>query len=115
MNHVFTSDRHDALREEVRAFADQVVRPRVARMEDTREVDHELSTAIARRGWIGATIPAEYGGMEVGPLGKTIIIEELSPVSAGQGAMVQASQLGVAKILHCGTEAQRRHWLPPMA
>jgi alkylation response protein AidB-like acyl-CoA dehydrogenase len=115
MNQVFTNDRHEAVREEVRAFAEQHVRPRVAQMEDSREVDHELSTAIARRGWIGATIPAEYGGMELGHLGKTLIIEELSRVSAAMGAMAQASQLGVAKILHFGTEAQRRRWLPPIA
>jgi acyl-CoA dehydrogenase len=115
MNQVFTNDRHEAVREEVRAFAEQHVRPRVAQMEDSRDVDHELSTAIARRGWIGATIPAEYGGMELGHLGKTIIIEELARVSAAMGAMAQASQLGVAKILHFGTEAQRRRWLPPIA
>ncbi|MEZ0106666.1 alkylation response protein AidB-like acyl-CoA dehydrogenase [Catenulispora sp. EB89] len=115
MNQVFTNDRHEAVREEVRAFAEQHVRPRVAQMEDSREVDHELSAAIARRGWIGATIPVEYGGMELGHLGKTIIIEELSRVSAAMGAMAQASQLGVAKILHFGTEAQRRRWLPPIA
>jgi alkylation response protein AidB-like acyl-CoA dehydrogenase len=115
MNQVFTNDRHEAVREEVRAFAEQHVRPRVAQMEDSRDVDHELSTAIARRGWIGVTIPAEYGGMELGHLGKIIIIEELSRVSAAMGAMVQASQLGVAKILHFGTEAQRRRWLPPVS
>lgn len=115
MNQVFTNDRHEAVREEVRAFAEQHVRPRVAQMEDSRDVDHELSAAIARRGWIGATIPAEYGGMELGHLGKTIIIEELARVSAAMGAMAQASQLGVAKILHFGTEAQRRRWLPPIA
>jgi len=115
MNQVFTNDRHESVREEVRAFAEEQVRPRVAQMEDSREVDHELSTAIARRGWIGATIPSEYGGMELGHLGKTIIIEELSRVSAAMGAMAQASQLGVAKILHFGTEEQRRQWLPPIA
>lgn len=115
MNQVFTNDRHEAVREEVRAFAEQHVRPRVGQMEDSRDVDHELSTAIARRGWIGATIPAEYGGMELGHLGKTIIIEELARVSAAMGAMAQASQLGVAKILHFGTETQRRRWLPPIA
>ena len=53
--------------------------------------------------------------MELGHLGKTIIIEELARVSAAMGAMAQASQLGVAKILHFGTEAQRRRWLPPIA
>lgn len=31
------------------------------------------------------------------------------------GAMVQASQLGVAKILHFGSERQKRRWLPGIA
>jgi alkylation response protein AidB-like acyl-CoA dehydrogenase len=84
-------------------------------MEASRGVQHELSRLIARQGWIGVTIGAEYGGMSLGHLAKTIIIEELSRVSAAMGAMVQASQLGVAKILHYGDEVQRQTWLPAVA
>ena len=46
--------------------------------------------------------------MGLGHLAKTIIIEELSRVSGAMGAMAQASQLGVAKILHFGTEQQKQ-------
>jgi len=53
--------------------------------------------------------------MGLGHLAKTIIIEELSRVSGAMGAMVQASQLGVAKILHFGNEIQRKTWLPAIA
>lgn len=91
------------------------VRPRIAAMEAAGGVDHEMSTEIARRGWIGATIPAEYGGMGLGHLGKTIIIEELARVSGAMGAMVQASQLGVAKVVHFGDDRQKRWWLPRFA
>ena len=59
---------------------------------------------IAARGWIGVTIPRRYGGMGLGHLAKTIIIEELARVSGAMGAMAQASQLGVAKVVHFGTE-----------
>ena len=61
------------------------------------------------------TIGPQYGGMGLGHLAKTIIIEELSRVSGAMGAMVQASQLGVAKILHFGDEIQRKMWLPAIA
>lgn len=111
----FVDRRHERLRAEVRRFAEEEVRLRVPRMETTREVDYELSRAIARQGWIGATIPRRYGGMGIGHLGKTIIIEELSRVSGAMGAMVQASQLGVAKVIHFGSEEQKAHWLPLFA
>jgi alkylation response protein AidB-like acyl-CoA dehydrogenase len=111
----FTDQYHDALRAEVRGFAEDEVRPRVAEAEELQQIDHDLSRAIARRGWIGATIPRVYGGMGLGHVAKTIIIEELSRVSGAMGAMVQASQLGVAKVIHFGTEEQKCSWLPRFA
>lgn len=40
---------------------------------------------------------------------------ELSRVSGAMGAMVQASQLGVAKIVHFGDDEQKKTWLPAIA
>lgn len=108
----FMAYEHHCLREEVRHFAETVVRPRVADMEQSRSVDHTVSRLIAGKGWIGVTVQPEYGGMGLGHLAKTIIIEELARVSGAMGAMVQASQLGVAKILHFGNETQKQRWLP---
>jgi alkylation response protein AidB-like acyl-CoA dehydrogenase len=84
-------------------------------MEAGRSVHRDLSRLIARQGWLGATISKDHGGMEVGHLAKTIIIEELSRVSGAMGAMVQASQLGVAKIVHFGSDTQKKTWLPAIA
>jgi alkylation response protein AidB-like acyl-CoA dehydrogenase len=84
-------------------------------MEATKTASVGLSRLIARQGWIGATVPQGYGGMGVGHLGKTVVIEELSRVSGAMGAMVQASQLGVAKIIHFGNEEQKKTWLPAIA
>ncbi|MPY61297.1 acyl-CoA dehydrogenase family protein [Streptomyces spongiae] len=115
MEHVFTTQDHEDLRQRVRDFAERDVRPLIPEMEASRTATVELSRLIARQGWIGATIDPSYGGMGAGHLAKTIIIEELSRVSGAMGAMVQASQLGVAKIIHFGNEAQKRRWLPPIA
>jgi alkylation response protein AidB-like acyl-CoA dehydrogenase len=111
----FMTKVHHRLREEVRAFAEHVVRSRVAEMERVRSVDHATSQLIAETGWIGVTIDPEYGGMGLGHLAKTIIIEELSTVSGAMGAMVQASQLGVAMILHFGNQRQKCRWLPAVS
>ncbi|MFF2503820.1 acyl-CoA dehydrogenase family protein [Streptomyces sp. NPDC058067] len=115
MDGYFMTDRHEILRAEVRAFAEAKVAPRIADMEASRDVEHELSRLIAKEGWLGVTIDQGYGGMGMGHLAKTIIIEELSRVSGAMGAMVQASQLGVAKIIHFGSEEQKLKWLPAVA
>jgi alkylation response protein AidB-like acyl-CoA dehydrogenase len=88
---------------------------RVAEMERTGNVECELASMIAAKGWIGATIDPAYGGMGAGHLAKTLIIEELARVSGAMGAMVQASQLGVAKVIHYGSEEQKQTWLPRFA
>jgi acyl-CoA dehydrogenase len=108
----FTTPEHERLRVEVRDFAEAKVAPRVTEMEQSRSVHVELSRLIAQQGWLGVTVDPRYGGMGLGHLAKTIIIEELSRVSGAMGAMVQASQLGVAKIVHFGSEEQKRRWLP---
>lgn len=115
MQQYFTDQRHEDLREAVRAFAEDQIRPRVPELEAARTVSHDLSRLIARQGWLGVTIDKEYGGMGAGHLAKTIIIEELSRVCGAMGAMVQASQLGVAKIIHFGDDRQRKTWLPGIA
>lgn len=115
MTSYFTTDCHDRLRQEVREFAESRVRPLVPEMEVAKTVQYALSRLIARQGWIGVTIGREYGGMGLGHVAKTIIIEEISRVSGAMGAMVQASQLGVAKILHFGSERQKDNWLPAIA
>ncbi|GCB49655.1 acyl-CoA dehydrogenase family protein [Streptomyces sp. NL15-2K] len=115
MERYFTSGWHEDMRHRVREFAERDVRPRIAEMEASRAVAHGLSRLIARQGWIGVTIPKAYGGMGAGHLAKTIIIEELARVSGAMGAMVQASQLGVAKIIHFGSAQQKGTWLPRIA
>jgi alkylation response protein AidB-like acyl-CoA dehydrogenase len=84
-------------------------------MEKSRVVEVDLARSIAGRGWIGVTVDPQYGGMGLGHLAKTIVIEEISRVSGAMGAMVQASQLGTAKILHFGSEQQKCRWLPAVS
>ncbi|MFI0219101.1 acyl-CoA dehydrogenase family protein [Streptomyces lydicus] len=115
MSDAYLAEHHHQLRAEVRAFAESQVAPRVPEMERNGAIETELAAAIAQQGWIGATIDKAYGGMGAGHLAKTIIIEELSRISGAMGAMAQASQLGVAKIIHFGSERQKRTWLPQVA
>jgi acyl-CoA dehydrogenase len=115
MTSYFTTEHHDRIRERVRAFAETEICPYVADMEASRTFQRRLPRFMAIQGWMGATIGREYGGMNIGHVGKTVLIEEISRVSGAMGAALQASQLGVAKIIHFGNEDQKRKWLPAIA
>ncbi|MFE3900585.1 acyl-CoA dehydrogenase family protein [Streptomyces sp. NPDC059153] len=115
MSGLYLTPQHEQLRQAVRTFAECEVAPRVAEMEQSGAVERDLVSLMARQGWIGATIPPEYGGMSVGHAAKTLIIEEIAQVSPAMGAAVQASQLGMAKILHFGSDQQKETWLPQIA
>lgn len=115
MSDYYLTDEHRQLRESVRAFAQAEIRPHVQDMENARALAPELSRHIARQGWLGATISPVHGGMGAGHVAKTVILQEVSKVCAAMGAMLQASQLGAAKIIHFGSAEQRQAWLPGIA
>ncbi|WP_151638183.1 acyl-CoA dehydrogenase family protein [Noviherbaspirillum aerium] len=72
----------------------------------------EFSCEMAKRGWVGMTLPREYGGANLDAFSRFVLVEELliagAPVSAHWIADRQSGPL----ILKYGTEAQRRFYLP---
>jgi alkylation response protein AidB-like acyl-CoA dehydrogenase len=105
-----------ALREEVRAFLAENLRPGDAR-DDGWIVgfSREFSRALGARGWIGYTWPKRYGGSEGSYLERLIITEELLRAGAPVGAHWLADrQIGPA-LLAYGSEEQRQEMLPRIA
>ncbi len=74
--------------------------------------DADFSRKLAARGWIGLTLPAEYGGAGRSAFARFVLVEELlargAPVSAHWIADRQSGPL----ILKYGSEPQRNHYLP---
>ena len=71
---------------------------------------------LADDGWLGVTIPEEYGGAGLGMLEMAIVIEELSR-AGGQGGIlfVLTPVFGGISIQRHGTEAQKERYLPAIA
>ncbi|GJG97262.1 acyl-CoA dehydrogenase family protein [Cupriavidus pauculus] len=74
--------------------------------------DASFSQALARRGWVGITLPAQYGGAGLDAFSRFVLVEELlacgAPVSAHWIADRQSGPL----ILRYGSDAQRAFYLP---
>ena len=104
----------EALRPAVRAFLDEALRgrptDRLAR--SWMGFDAGFSRALAAQGWVGLTLPRQYGGGGQDAFHRFVLAEELlargAPVSAHWIADRQSGPL----ILKYGSEVQRAFFLP---
>lgn len=74
--------------------------------------DPEFSRELAARGWIGLTLPVEYGGQGRSAFDRFVLVEELLAVGAPVSAHWIADRQHAPLILKYGSEHQRRFFLP---
>lgn len=111
-----TTDEHEKLREEIRAFAETEVKPYAFQWDRENHFPREVVEKMAKKGWMGIPYPKEYGGAGKDVLSYSIAVEELSRVDAGTGVILSAHvSLGSWPIFAFGTEEQKKKYLTPLA
>src|SRR5947209_4860741 len=109
------NDEQRLVRETARDFTDNEIVERARENDRNEHFDLDLVQMIAAQGYLGAVVPAEYGGAGLDYLSYGLIVEE---VGRGDSAMrtvvsVQTS-LVCSGILKWGTEEQKHHYLPKL-
>jgi alkylation response protein AidB-like acyl-CoA dehydrogenase/rubredoxin len=111
-----TTDEHEKLRQEIRAFAEAEVKPYAFQWDRENHFPREVVEKMAEKGWMGIPYPKEYGGAGLDVLSYSIAVEELSRVDAGTGVILSAHvSLGSWPIFAFGTEEQKQKYLVPLA
>ncbi|MCO1656017.1 acyl-CoA dehydrogenase family protein [Pseudonocardia sp. S2-4] len=77
--------------------------------------DERFTRELGQRGWLGMTLPPEYGGAGASPLDRYVVTEELLAAGAPVAAHWVADRQIGPTLLRFGTEAQRRKFLPGIA
>ena len=107
---------HEMLRETVHAFAEDVLKPRAAAFDRTREFPIDNYRRCAELGLCGMMVPEAYGGAGFDGVSYVIAIEEVSRACASTGVILSVNNsLFCAPVLRHGTEAQKRKYLGPHA
>lgn len=104
----------EALRTDVRAFlADALdgLEPD-ERARSWMGFDAGFSRQLAERGWLGLTLPREYGGAARGHFARFVLSEELLGAGAPVSAHWIADRQSAPLILKYGTPAQKDFYLP---
>ncbi len=106
------SEREDMLRKAVREFAENEIPPQMEAMEETGEFPMELLKLMADVGITGVISPTEYGGIGMGYVARTIVLEELGRVCAAIPMAMQVHHMGCAVLNDFGSDAQKEKYLP---
>src|SRR5437879_5372335 len=102
------SEEQEEFRMVARAFAEEVIGPRAAEIDETDEFPWDIHKAMVAQGFLGIGLPEELGGAGGGPLDVCILIEELARVSGGVSVIPLVNRLAAIPILLAGSEAQKR-------
>jgi len=109
------SEEHVALRESVRALAEEKIAPHAARVDEKSEFPQEAHDALVKADLHAVHIPEEYGGAGADAIATVIVIEEVARACASSSLIPAVNKLGTVPLLLSASEEVKKKFLPPVA
>ncbi|MFJ9574046.1 acyl-CoA dehydrogenase family protein [Streptomyces bacillaris] len=107
------SEEQEAVRRLAEEFVAREVTPHVIAWDRAENVDRSIVKKLGALGFLGLTVPEEYGGSGGDHLAYCLVTEELGRGDSSVRGIVSVSLGLVAKtIASWGSEEQKRQWLP---
>jgi len=105
----------DALRESVASFCAKELAPIASKIDESNEFPRSIWPKLGELGVLGMTVEESFGGVDLGYLAHTVVMEEISRASASVGLSYGAhSNLCVNQIARYGSEDQKQRYLPQL-
>ncbi len=109
-------EQQEMVRDMVRSFAEDRIRPGAAERDRTGEFSAEIFAEMAELGLLGMLVPEEFGGAGMDLLSYLLAVEELARVDASVAVgMTVSNSVCCWPIMTFGTEDQKKEFLPRLA
>ncbi|MFP9193070.1 acyl-CoA dehydrogenase family protein [Natronosalvus vescus] len=105
----------EAIRDVVREFATEEIRPTALEADETETFPEEVWDGLAQLDLTGLTVPEEYGGYDADPVTYAIVNEEVAYGMLAVATALSVHCLATSCIASFGDESQKERWLPEMA
>jgi len=116
MEDLYFTEEHKMLRDMVRDFARNEVKPLAQELDEKGGFPYESVKKMAELGLMGIPWDEKYGGTGMDTMALVIAIEEIGKVCPSTSATMMAhTSLGTAPIAIFGTEEQKERYLPGLA
>ena len=97
------------LREKFRDLAESKIAPRAAEIDRTEKYPWDNVEALTEAGFMGMTIPKEYGGKGASYFETVLLVEEMAKVCGVTGRISVEGNMGaIGAIMNYGSEAQKK-------
>jgi alkylation response protein AidB-like acyl-CoA dehydrogenase len=114
--HVALTDAQRELRDTVRAFARERIKPSAAETDREERFPREIVAALGELGVLGCFVPERWGGAGFDYVAYALAVEEVSAACAATGVIFSAhASLAMWPILALGTDEQRARYVPRLA
>ena len=113
----FTLDKkHEMARSLFRDFAQNEVKPLAQEIDEEERFPRETFDKLAKYGFMGITVPREYGGQGCDELTYVLCLEEIAKVCGTTAVALSAhTSLCIDPIMTFGTEEQKKKYIPKLA
>ncbi|TKX81782.1 acyl-CoA dehydrogenase family protein [Halorubrum sp. SD626R] len=108
------TDEQEAIRELVREFAVEELRPGAGEADETETFPEDAWDGLAELGLTGLTVPEAHGGFDADETTYAIVNEELAYGHLAVATALSVHCLATSCIAEFGSGAQRERWLPEM-
>ena len=109
------SEEHEAVREAVRALAEDKIAPYAAEVDEQSRYPQEAHDALVASDFFAPHVPEEYDGVGADALATSIVIEEVARVCASSSLIPAVNKLGSMPVILAGSEELKARYLPPLA
>ncbi|HET7304818.1 MAG TPA: acyl-CoA dehydrogenase family protein [Segeticoccus sp.] len=109
------SEDHQALREAVRAVAEDKVAPHAAEVDAASTFPQASYDALRAADFHAPHVPEEYDGVGADALATCIVIEEVARVCASSSLIPAVNKLGTMPLLLAASDELKARYLPPVA
>jgi short/branched chain acyl-CoA dehydrogenase len=109
------STEQEILRESVRSFAENEIKPVAQELDKKEEFSYETMQKMAELGLFGIFVSEEYGGQAMDYVSYIIAVEEIARIDGSHAATVAAeNSLGIGPLYYFGNEKQKKKYLPKL-
>ncbi|MCW9065641.1 MAG: acyl-CoA dehydrogenase family protein, partial [Ignavibacteriaceae bacterium] len=110
------TEEQQMLREMVRDFTNNEIKPIAAKIDQEAKIPEDLIKKMAELGFLGISFPEEYGGGGMGEVGYCLMQEEIARRCMSTATFIGAHQsIGSNSIYIGGTEEQKKKYLTQLA
>src|SRR5215467_4504011 len=109
------SDEQRLLRDTIRSFTDEQIRPVARELEESGEYPEQIVDGLRQLGLFGLLVPEEYGGLAADMVSLAVVFEVISRGWMGVAGIIGSHSLSCWMIAAYGTAEQKSAHLPALA